>query len=225
MIPIHFVQRSSNQKLGPIPATTLGRQGCPTSCAFYGNGCYGDSGPVQLHWRKVTSGERDLGLEETCRKISELDPGQIWRHAVVGDVTDQDNRVDRELMGALTQANAGRPVIGFTHADPAHADNLETLLEAAKGGFTLNLSANSLEHADHLSQYGLPVVTVLPKDAPRKLKTPEGRAVATCPATYLDDVTCAKCRLCATPWRKAIVGFPAHGSGWKKVDLVARRQA
>jgi len=52
--------------------------------------------------------------------------------------------------------------------------------------------------------------------------TPAGRKVATCPATYRDDVTCASCQLCQRKDRKVIVGFPAHGMRKKAASAIAR---
>jgi hypothetical protein len=49
-----------------------------------------------------------------------------------------------------------------------------------------------------------------------------GRQVATCPAAYRDDVTCASCGLCQRQDRKLIVGFPAHGYSKGKARIAAR---
>lgn len=85
----------------------------------------------------------------------------------------------------------------------------------------MNLSADSLEHADELAALDLaPVVCVLPSDARKPTKTPQGRHVSVCPAAVRDDVTCASCGICAVPGRKAIIGFPAHGSGAKKAQAM-----
>jgi hypothetical protein len=92
-------------------------------------------------------------------------------------------------------------------------------------GFTVNLSANTLAHADQLAALNIgPVVVV--QDAVEGTRadtvTPEGRKVATCPATYRDDVTCASCGLCAVRDRKVIVGFPAHGAAKRAAAAIAK---
>lgn len=223
MIPIHYVERSQNRKLGPIPATTLGRQGCPLSCALYDEGCYGLGGPQALHWSKVSRGERDHGIDAVCKRIRAQPANEVWRHAVTGDVTyTARGDIHRTFVEKLTHANQGRPVIAFTHADPTVGDNLQILHKAAANGFNFNLSANSPKHADELYGLRLPVVTVLPSDAPKQLQTPAGREIRTCPATYMEDKSCKDCGLCARSNRDVIVGFPAHGSQWKKVDLMVR---
>ena len=48
--------------------------------------------------------------------------------------------------------------------------------------------------------------------------TPAGRAVVICPATQRDDVSCATCQLCQRQ-RAAIVGFPAHGTRKRVIDI------
>jgi hypothetical protein len=42
--------------------------------------------------------------------------------------------------------------------------------------------------------------------------------VVICPATQRDDVSCASCQLCQRQ-RTAIVGFPAHGSRHRVINL------
>ena len=69
--------------------------------------------------------------------------------------------------------------------------------------------------ADH---HAGPVVVVLPSTQTANTKTPAGRAVVVCPATQRDDVTCASCQLCQRQ-RDVIVGFPAHGTRRRVIDI------
>jgi hypothetical protein len=111
----------------------------------------------------------------------------------------------------------------YTHHDIGLGDNLGLIELANVGGFTVNLSANDLDHADTLADTGLPVCVVLPVTQDENLVTPAGRRVVICPAIARDDGSCATCQLCARADRTVIVGFPAHGTGVKKADSVARR--
>ena len=89
----------------------------------------------------------------------------------------------------------------------------------------MNLSANSLSHADELAAHdSAPVVVVLPSDVHGNIKitTPAGRAVAVCPATYQKERDCATCGLCQRQSRKVIIGFPAHGASKRLADAIAR---
>jgi hypothetical protein len=111
-------------------------------------------------------------------------------------------------------------------------------------GFTINLSANNPAEADALTDLEIgPVVTVLAHDyarravrhrakarpdewaetiaewrdriAPLPVRTPAGRHIAICPATYT-AATCKSCGACAES-RDAVIGFPAHGP-WRMVE-------
>jgi hypothetical protein len=67
----------------------------------------------------------------------------------------------------LVAANAGKPVIAFTHKpvlgdDVVAIENRRLITAAVRGGFTVNLSADNPDHADKLAALGIaPVVTVL----------------------------------------------------------------
>jgi len=65
-----------------------------------------------------------------------------------------------------------------------------------------------------------PVVTILPADQTKPSVTNDERFIAVCTATVRDDVSCATCGICANPRRRAIIGFPAHGTGAKKAHKV-----
>jgi hypothetical protein len=86
-------------------------------------------------------------------------------------------------------------------------------------GFTINISTDSPRDADRAYAMAIgPVVLVVPSTQNTNFVTPGGNTVVICPATQDDDMTCAKCKLCAVPGRTTIIGFPAHGTGTKKVD-------
>ena len=87
---------------------------------------------------------------------------------------------------------------------------------ANDNGFTVNLSADSLDHADELKALGIgPVVVIVPADQAynHTITTKAGNKVNICPATYQDNVTCKTCQLCQHAGRSNMVGFPAHGTG------------
>ena len=105
-------------------------------------------------------------------------------------------------------------------------DNAAAIKSANDSGFTINLSANNLAHADQLADADIgPVVVVLPSTVHGNVKitTPAGRPVSVCPATYRDDVACDTCQLCQRQNRKSIVGFPGHGASKKRVDVIVTR--
>jgi hypothetical protein len=138
----------------------------------------------------------------------------------MGDLPGLDNKIDAIAMDMLIAANGKRHGFGYTHKPLTHTNKL-IIRDANLRGFTINLSANSLEHADTLANAMVgPVVTVLPSDWKKKsFETPQGRRGIVCPAYTHEDMTCERCGLCARQSR-AIIGFPAHGSNKKKVDKV-----
>jgi hypothetical protein len=245
MMHFNLTVKSRNEKTGPIPVSTSSAKTCPDTCPLKKAGCYGDGGPLALFWAKVTRGEAGKGWIEFCADVSKIPDGSLWRHNQVGDLppkAEAPETIDRAALALLVSANKGKRGFTFSHFDTiANAENRETIRAANAAGFTVNLSANTLDHADALAETGAgPVATVLPADLGRKTKgkqwaetlqeynariskprTPAGRAVSICPATFL-DTNCKACGLCAKADRKAIVGFPAHGVSTKKADLIAR---
>jgi hypothetical protein len=124
------------------------------------------------------------------------------------------------------------------------ARNRTVIAVANTAGFTINLSANNPAEADALADLKIgPVVTILAHEyarqavrhraksrpdewaetiaewrdriAPLPVRTPAGRRIAICPATYA-GATCKSCGACAEP-REAVIGFPAHGP-WRRVE-------
>lgn len=214
---VHITMRSANAKTGPIPVSTSSAETCPSSCPFKKQGCYADSGPLALHWAKVTAGDRGMSWAEFCDTIAALPAGQLWRHNQAGDLPGTNEQIDPVALGQLIEANTGRRGFTYTHK---HSDEAVFWATYANlHGFTINLSANDLSHADQLYGTGCPVVVVLPADAPAQTLTPAGRRVVTCPATYKDNVSCATCQLCQRQ-RETIVGFPAHGTGKAKIEKI-----
>jgi hypothetical protein len=237
----HLTFASRNRKTGPIPVATISNRTCPSSCPLKGNGCYAESGPLRLHWDAVSKGKRGTSFDDFCRRISMLPRHQLWRYGQAGDLPGDGDEIDGEALMKLAKANARRPIIAYTHKPP-NEENLKHLRAAAQKGFTVNLSADSLEDADQLAEIGLPVVAVLPADYGRSkaggtwaedlrtynervshmpTRTPEGRQIAVCPATYT-DTDCGRCLLCASARKEVIIGFPAHGSRKRALNRSAQ---
>lgn len=216
----HLVRMSGNQKLGGIPATTSSRSTCPDNCSLKGNGCYADNPPLAFHWDAVSSGQRGTDLTTHCGQIRDLPKHQLYRMWQAGDFPGDGLDMDPEAVRALVSANRGKHGFAYTHYDPRREDNAAMIGFANENGLTVNVSAETLEQADAYADLGVaPVVTLLPVDG-TNTRTPAGRDVLVCPAVVNERMTCAKCGLCAVPTRKAIVGFPAHGSAAKKAQQV-----
>ncbi len=217
----HFTRVSGNSKTGPIPVTTTSKSSCPTCCPLRGEGCYPEYGPLALHWRAVSEGRRGGSLEELCAQIRTLPKRQLWRYGQAGDLPGDGQHLDARGVAKLVRANKGRRGFAYTHYDVlGSTHNRQVVAEANAAGFRVNLSANNLDHADQLMALGIaPVVTLLPADATKPIRTPGGRLVAICPATQRDDIQCVNCGICAKN-RNALIGFPAHGTGARKAQRV-----
>lgn len=217
----HLSRVSGNAKTGPIPVSTTSSDSCPVSCPLRGSGCYGEAGPIKIHWLAVDRGERGVGLEEFCRSLKRLPRRQLWRYAQVGDLPGDGQRIDRDAALAIAQAAAHTNGFGYTHYDPRDEHNASVVRELNEHGLTINLSADNLDEVDEFVATGVgPVVTVLPADVTKPLRTPAGNFVAMCPASVRDDVTCSTCGICANSQRRAVIGFPAHGVRKQAVERV-----
>jgi len=175
----------------------------------------------------VTKGDRGTPWADFVFTVSQLPAGTFWRHNQAGDLPGSGNSIDTKALGHLVKANEGKRGFTYTHKPLIGNGNQETANRAAVRfsnghGFTINLSANTLSHADTLSDLDAgPVVVVLPSGFGVRGKTPAGRDVVLCPAQKVDGMTCNKCRLCAKSDRSVIIGFKAHGAGAKVVQAIA----
>lgn len=213
---VHLTPKSANVKTGPIPVSTTERASCPADCKMKAE-CYAASGPLALHWAAVSTGARGTDWATFTDAIAALPDGQLWRHNQAGDLPQVDGTIDAALLGDLVAANIGKR--GFTYSHHRDAASIQWIRHANQWGFTVNLSANDLADADVLADADAgPVVVVLPSTQTSNPTTPAGRPVVICPATQRDDVSCATCQLCQRQ-RAAIVGFPAHGTRRRVIDI------
>lgn len=220
---VHLTLESSNSKTGPIPVSTTSADSCPPSCPLKKAGCYANGGPLALHWREVTEGRRGTDWETFCSKIAALPEGTLWRHNQAGDLPGRRGVIDKKMMCQLIEANRGRYGFTYTHY-PMTKANREIVLLANQNGFTVNLSAHSLQHADRLAALGIaPVATLVLDDCSENTETPHGREVLICPAQLDDEITCLDCGGCADVLREPIIGFLPHGCQRISAEKIAMK--
>lgn len=214
----HIKLDSDNEKTGRMPVSTSSANTCPDSCAQKVNKtCYAMLGPLGWHWKKVTNGSRGTNLQGFCATIAAMPEGQIWRHNQAGDLPGVNQEIDTVALDAIVRANKGRRGFTYTHK-PMTAENAAAVKAANDAGFTVNLSADTLAQADALKALNVgPVTVVVPANVTANFTTPAGNKAVICPAAIRDDITCAKCKLCAWAGRQVIIAFPAHGSRAKHV--------
>jgi hypothetical protein len=216
----HLTPVSSNVKTGPIPVSTSSRETCPDTCPLKRMGCYGDGGPIAIHWAAVTDGSRGVPYGDFLGLIRELPAGQLWRHNQVGDLWKPGTLAGRTALNALVDANRGRR--GFTYSHHKRTPRTVKAFRAATAnGFTVNASCHTEAEADAAMADGLRAVFIVPADDPRTAwQTAGGNRAVVCPAQRFDGMTCQRCQLCqARPSNVAVV-FRAHGNGRRKVETV-----
>jgi hypothetical protein len=195
-----------------MPLSISDRSTCPPSCAFFDAGCYFGYSFMRFHWGRVPT--EGLTWNAFLAEVRALPPRTLWRHNEAGDLPGRGERIDLGKLAELVLANMGRRGWSFTHKTLITDAEVHAVARANRDGFTINLSADTLEEADARADLGAgPVVVVLPSGSPtRGLYTPAGRKVVVCPA-QTHALTCADCQLCAVPTRKSIIAFRAHGQG------------
>ena len=214
---------SGNSKTGPIPVSTTESDTCPPNCGAR-DVCYAKGGPLNMHWMKVSDHVRGAQWAEFITSISALPKKQVWRHNQAGDLPGKGNRINAKELRQLVAANKGKRGFTYTHK-PLTATNVNLIKSANKAGFTISISCDNLKQVDKAMQTGLPVVTMAPIDAPRKLITAKGNVSIGCPAAYREEVNCSNCGqgkpLCGRADRPFAVHFPVHGNRKNKANLIA----
>jgi hypothetical protein len=222
---VHLTLKSANKKTGKIPVSTTEEDSCPRSCPWFEKGCYANSGPLRLHWKHVSNGDRSTSFKTFLEKIRALPAGQLWRHNQAGDLPGSGEYIRSNDLAALWSASKHTRGFTYTHK-PVLGESVRNRRNASlikkwnSSSFTINLSGNGIDHADQLKALDIaPVTTVLLSSEVRKsFLSPAGNRIVTCPAAINDSVSCSTCKLCANPNRKTLIGFPAHGSGLKVIN-------
>jgi ferredoxin len=208
-IPWQIRRGTANRKLGPGAwVVTIGRDSCPASCPFKNAGCYAESGPLAMAWRRVSSGAAKgdgvsrwtgVGASSLAATLDTLPipRGSMIRLGDAGDISfgapygvpDTLDRAVRRLI------HRGVDVIAYSHS------------QSPALPYWVNRSREGMDVHDAYYAYHASVSTyATPEDIP------DTSSIVRCPAEYRDDVTCDSCRLCAKTSRSSVVAFTVHGS-------------
>jgi hypothetical protein len=215
----HLSRVSSNKKTGPIPVTTTSRNSCPPTCAMR-PACYAMTGPLALHWDKVSNGERGKSWRDHLADLATLPVFSPLRLNQSGDIPHSGGRISRRYLVALLQVIKRRKLQAwtYTHHDLAKGENAELLRRAFRSGLTINVSTETVEAADAAIAAGLPATITVPSTEERTTwRTPERNLVMVCPAQRR-ETDCSQCMLCHKRGKRVIVAFTAHGTRKKKAD-------
>ena len=220
----HLTKESSNKKTGKIAVSTTSQDSCPLTCELKGNGCYASTGPLKLHWNRVSEGPwadkpRGTDLMSFCDSLRSLPGGSLFRHNQAGDLPHVNGLINAHALELITDACAERKLIAwtYTHHKVDNMNNVIMLKRSNKVGLTVNVSAHSQQHAADCHKQGLPSVCIVPRGETRKNWEHDGVKFLVCPA-QTSKKTCSDCKLCAIPNRSCVVAFKAHGTQAKKVE-------
>ena len=130
-------------------------------------------------------------------------------------------KIDGLALYQLTRANKGRKGFTYTHYPINTHYNVQCVEAANQEGFTINVSCDSLRECDKIQDItDAPLVVVLRSDETRTaFRTDGGQKVVVCPTYYIPDTACDTCQLCYQSRNRAIIGFPAHGSKKKTINI------
>jgi len=221
-LSFHLSVKSGNAKTGEMAVSTSSKATCSPSCPFLpdnGGGCYAQSGPLNLHWLKVTSGERGETFAKFLQKLSTLPKGAPFRHNQAGDLPHNGGKISETFIRKMVKAVSHLKAYTYTHHNLKLGDNLSLIRKANRAGFTINVSCETEAQVDDAIACDLPAVMVVKSDETRtQWRTQSGNIVLICPAQRSDTVTCADCMLCHHRGKKVAIGFLAHGTGKKRAE-------
>ena len=228
-----FIENTNSRKVGAMAVSYSPRQTCPDTCPLKNGKCYGENFPISLHWNnysKDLTDNYDKFIDE-IKLYRKYNGNKIWRHNIVGDlVADKDFKINAKKLYQLIDANNKGAVICYTHhhtikdkngKNKVSRYNLNRIKEANELGFTINLSADTIDQAKQLyNKTKLPTAVSLPvtKNKYKKLSKDKQAdykkellkdKIVICPE-QTHDVKCIDCKLCNKSDRKVIIGFLEH---------------
>ena len=219
------VADSADKKLGNAATTYAAQTSCPTSCPFFGGGCYAESGstgmfvtgPLNAAAAAVPHDAFDVALAE-ADAIDQLDvvPGQPLRLHTVGDCASDEAARSVSAAAARYRARGGGPVWTYTHA-------WREVARASWGEVSVLASCESAADEGLARARGYATAVVVESfnakgrhliDA-QESKAAAGVDVLPCPQ-QTSHVTCSDCRLCFDDAklreRGHAIGFNIHGT-------------
>lgn len=218
----HFILNplSKNAKTGlGVAVSTSDSRTCPSACPLKDKQCYARFGNTSIHWKRLNDGKRGVQWAEFVDTVKALPRGWKFRHNEAGDLPGEDNEIDTEMLASLAMAVKERELRAWSYSHkPLTSKNVIAIKSAIADGFTINISADTTAEADEARSMGLPTVLIVAKDTKNGTMTPGGNKIILCP-NQTHGKTCAECMLCQKANRTCIVGFIAHGTASKSLNM------
>jgi hypothetical protein len=219
----HLTLKSSNKKTGPMAVSTSPQSTCPDECPLKKEGCFADSGPLKIHWDKISAGTRGVSFDDFLLQVGALPMRAEYRHNQAGDLPGQDGQIDAPKLARLAATTKRRKLRAFTYSHYNVITNINNRLaiqHANNTGLVINLSANHISEVDALLKLKIaPVAVIMPLNSEKITYTEQGNKIVICPAQTNKKTTCLDCMLCAKNDRDFTIGFLPHGTGAKKAAL------
>ena len=210
--------------------------------------CYDMLGHGGIHRRNHDAGKYQSFTQSEFVNIIRYDPRitDVWRMFEGGDMPGEGDRLDEKSCLEIIDAcnESGKKPIIYTHKpiygvqlrgsleDRLHNRDVLCKMMKRADGFAINISCDTPEEAKRALLFGFDATLVQASDAPRTVKEVGKPLTVGCPNSHDERVQCSPhakitgkkpCGsgepLCLRPGRQYVVGFPAHGTQKKLIDL------
>lgn len=219
------VEKSDNDKTGPVSVTWVAQNSCPPSCPHMGAGCYAESGMAGFTTARLNRAGEDHP-ELAPAAIAQIESAAIdtltgkrdLRLHVVGDArTDKAAQIlaaaaDRYIARGAAKGKNVR-VWTYTHA----RDTKRT----SWGRISVLRSCETLQHVKAAHLAGFAAAIVIPEHVHDTAYKNDGFTFIPCPEQTGRAANCQSCGLCMQDQKlhaaKRVIVFAAHGQGRKKM--------
>lgn len=219
------VEKSNNDKTGPVSATWVAQNSCPSSCPHMGAGCYAETGKAGFTTSRVNRAAGDHP-ELTPAEIAQIEAAGIdtltgkrdLRLHVVGDArTDKAAQIlaaaaDRYIARGHAKGKTVR-VWTYTHARDTK--------RASWGRISVLRSCETLHHVKAAHAAGYAAAIVIPEHVHDTAFKNGGFTFIPCPQQTGRAANCQACGLCMQDTKlhaaKRVIVFAAHGLAKRKM--------
>lgn len=209
---------SLNKKLGHAATTHAGQASCPSDCAFLGEGCYAERGPLGMFVLRKLNGaaeeQRATALDVAHAEAEAIDMMRVIRglpmrlHTVGDCASDEAARIVSAAAERYMDRGGGQ-VWTYTHA-------WRNVSRRSWGEVSVLASCETPADVTLARRRGYATSLVVEKFRGRRRYRERRQTILPCPAqTTNDEITCSECRLCFNDKRlleqRISIGFEVHG--------------
>lgn len=205
------VINSDNKKLGGTATTYAHGDSCPDSCAFKGQGCYGEHGPMSWTIKKLEGGTPEQIARAEAEGIRNIKK-PLRLHSYGDCKTPEAARI---LAEACKRNNN---VWTYTHA-------WREIERADWGNIKVFASCENITDAKAAIARGYLPALVIDEHKTDKVFSVDGIEFIPCPEQTGRSESCMTCRLCWTEKHGKGIAFAVHGMQKNKALKAIRSSA